>query len=198
MHIDGSAADLAQVRSVTYGLHPVFPNPNRVIRNAANGFLLTMRSDLAADETWGRFDVRVTIAFGVGKREIHIVPLEPKNPDGSLANELLALPPTADFELSKTYYDFLNRKGAFGYARQVLESAASLLEAEPMRSAAPAVLSDARLWLWQQRALCTYKDPSLPSDTRLQDALTILERECRLNLTTCDDPETLGLGGAIY
>jgi predicted acylesterase/phospholipase RssA len=198
MHIEGSAADLAQVRSVTYGLHPVFPNPNRVIRNAANGFLLKMRPDLAADETWGRFDVRVTIAFGAGQREVHIVPLELMNPDGSLANELLALPPTADFELSKTYYGFLNRKGAFGYARQVLDSAAGLLEAEPMRSAPPAVLSDALLWLGQQRALCTYKDPSLPSDTRLQDALSILQQQCGLNLTTCDEPETLGLGGAIY
>lgn len=198
MHIDGSPADLAQVRSVTYGLHPVFPNPNRVIRNAANGFQLKLRSDLAADETWGRFDVRVTIAFAVGKREIHIVPLELMNPDGSLANELLSLPPTADFELSRTYYGFLNRKGAFGYARQVLDSAASLLEAEPMRSSAPEVLREHLRWLGQQRALCTYKDPSLPSETRLQDALTILEQQCGLNLTTCDDPETLGLGGAIY
>src|SRR4051794_16283201 len=185
MHIEGSAANLAQVRSVTYGLHPVFPNPNRVIRNAADGFLLKMRSDLAADETWGRFDVRVTIAFGAGQREIHVVPLELMNPDGSLANELLALPPTADFALSQTYYGFLKRKGAFGYARQVLDSAANLLEAEPMRSAAPAVLSDALLWLGQQRALCTYKDPSLPSDTRLQDALTILQQQCGLNLTSC-------------
>ena len=75
MHIEGAPADLAQVRSVTYGLHPVFPNPNRVIRNAANGFELKMRPELAADETWGRFDVRVTIAFAAGKREIQIVPL---------------------------------------------------------------------------------------------------------------------------
>ena len=104
MHIEGSPADLARVRSVTYGLHPVFPNPNRVIRNAANGFELKMRPDLAADETWGRFDVRVTIALAAAKREIQIVPLELMNPDGSLANELLSLPPTADFELSKTYY----------------------------------------------------------------------------------------------
>ncbi len=198
MHIEGTSADRGRVRSVTYGLHPVFPNPNRVIRNPANGFQLQMRPDLAADETWGRFDVRVTIALEDGKREIHVVPLELMNPDGSLANDLWPLPPIADFELSKLYYGFLKRKSAFGYARQVLGSAATLLEAEPMRSSPPQVLSDALLWLGQQRAFCTYKDPSLPSDTRLQDALTILRQQCGLNLTTCDDPETLGLGGAIH
>lgn len=198
MRIDGSPADLGRVRSVTYGLHPVFPNPNRVIRNPANGFQLQMRSDLAADETWGRFDVRVTIARDDGKREIHVVPLELMNPDGSLANELLPMPPNADFELSKVYFGFLKRKSAYGYARQVLDSAARLLEAEPMRNAPPEVLSEALRWLAQQRALCTYKDPSLPSDTRLRDALTILQQHCGLNLTTCDDPETLGLGGAVY
>jgi predicted acylesterase/phospholipase RssA len=198
MQVDGTTADLGRVRSVTYGLHPVFPNPNRVIRNPANGFQLKIRPDLAADETWGRFDVRVTIALADGQREIHVVPLDLMNPDGSLANDLWPLPPIADFALSKLYYGFLKRKGAYGYARQVLDCAAGLLEAEPMRSAAPEVLSKELRWLSQQRAFATYKDPSLPSDTRLRDALVILEKQCGLNLTTCDDPETLGLAGAIY
>ncbi|MET0657416.1 MAG: patatin-like phospholipase family protein [Steroidobacteraceae bacterium] len=199
MRIEGvSANDLQVVRSVTYGLHPAYPNPNRVIRNPENGFELQMRSTVPADETWGRFDVRVTIACNDGTREIHIVPLDFANPDGSVAHELWPLPAIADFQLSKVWFGFLKRKSAYGYARQVLDAIGRLLESEPMRSSAPEVLRSALLWLAQQRALCTYKDPSLPSDTRLRDALAILEEQCNLNLTTCDDPETLGLGGAVY
>jgi predicted acylesterase/phospholipase RssA len=191
---------LDQIRSVTYGLHPVFHNPNRVIRNEASGFAIVMRSTVAEDETWGRFDVRVTVVFRDSTREIHIVPLNLANLDGTPARDLMPLPIDADFALSKSYYNFLKRKGAYGYARQVLAFAALQLQSDAVKDGNPEDVSNAkaRLWMSQQRAFCTYKDPSLPNDTRLRDALTILESECGLNLTTCDDPETLGLGGAIH
>src|SRR3990167_9163672 len=49
----------------------------------------------------------------------------------------------------------------------------------------------------QQLALTTYKDEELPPDARLDDALSILEA-IGLRDSGCKDPETLGLGGAIY
>jgi len=49
----------------------------------------------------------------------------------------------------------------------------------------------------QQLALNTYKDEELPPDTRLADALKILEA-IGLREPGCKDPETLGQGGAIY
>lgn len=195
--IEGQA-ELAQVRSVTYGLHPAFPNPNRVIRNEANGFLLDMSSKFAQDETWGRFDVRVTVALRDGAREIHIVPLDLAIPDSSPAPDLMPLAADADFALCKTWYGFLKRKSAYGYAREVLGRAIECLQDKSTSDGDPEAVRKARLWISQQRALCTYKDPSLPSDTRLRDALAILETECGLNLATCDDPETLGLAGAVY
>jgi predicted acylesterase/phospholipase RssA len=49
----------------------------------------------------------------------------------------------------------------------------------------------------QQEALCTYKDPLLPLDTRLRRAMKRLA-ECQGGLAGSPDPETLGLAGAIH
>jgi predicted acylesterase/phospholipase RssA len=49
----------------------------------------------------------------------------------------------------------------------------------------------------QQLALSTYKDEELPPDFRFAEALRILE-EIGLRNEHCNDPETLGLGGAVY
>src|SRR5688572_29291680 len=40
--------------------------------------------------------------------------------------------------------------------------------------------TDGAAWLAQQQALCTYKDPDLPADQRLDDALSILRTELEL------------------
>jgi predicted acylesterase/phospholipase RssA len=54
-----------------------------------------------------------------------------------------------------------------------------------------------RRTVYHQLALCTYKDPDLQADERLDRALDILRESCEdLNLTT--DQETLGITGAIY
>jgi predicted acylesterase/phospholipase RssA len=49
----------------------------------------------------------------------------------------------------------------------------------------------------QQLALSTYKDEELPPDSRLSDALKMLEA-IGLRKPECADPETLGQGGAIF
>lgn len=50
--------------------------------------------------------------------------------------------------------------------------------------------------LRQQHALCTYKDEELPAARRLDRALQILQKVSPLDRS--EDPETLGIAGAIY
>ena len=54
-------------------------------------------------------------------------------------------------------------------------------------------------WIHQQLALCTYKDEELYPETRLQQALKILEaKPLNLRQPGNDNAETLALGGAVY
>jgi predicted acylesterase/phospholipase RssA len=76
----------------------------------------------------------------------------------------------------------------FGYARRILSRA----RRSPALSEDPAL----RLKIHQQSALCTYKDPDLPVDSRLDRGLEIL-REIE-DLSQTHDQETLGLAAAIY
>ena len=82
----------------------------------------------------------------------------------------------------------LKKERAFGLGRKILDGYAG----------DPAIRGDAkaRVKLAQQRALCTYKDPDLLSDERLDTALQILKEGDDLDSTT--DRETLGLAGAIF
>ena len=54
-----------------------------------------------------------------------------------------------------------------------------------------------RLEVYQQSALCTYKDPDLQADARLDRALEIL-RQSSEDINTTTDQETLGIIGSIY
>ncbi|RPI47274.1 MAG: patatin family protein [Betaproteobacteria bacterium] len=76
----------------------------------------------------------------------------------------------------------------FGLARRILERTA----------ADPALIRDKALnvRIAQKLALCTYKDPDLAADSKLDDAECILQAAD--DLKTTKDQETLGLAGAIY
>jgi hypothetical protein len=80
----------------------------------------------------------------------------------------------------------LKRERAFGYARKVLAR---------VRKNPPEEIH-LRTRLAQAHALCTYKDPDLPPDEKLDQALSILRIDCSLD--TSLDQETLGLAGAIH
>jgi predicted acylesterase/phospholipase RssA len=82
----------------------------------------------------------------------------------------------------------LKKERAFGLGRKLLEK----------YSSDPAIRRDAtlRVRIAQQLALCTYKDPDLLPDEKLDSALQILKEGDDLERTT--DRETLGLAGAIY
>ena len=74
----------------------------------------------------------------------------------------------------------------FGYARQYLALARQ----------SSVLTRDLGRWLPQQQALCTYKDPDLPAESRLDRALTILDKGDPLQSTR--EQETLGIAGAIH
>ena len=80
----------------------------------------------------------------------------------------------------------LKAEKQFGYARQLLAHA---------RSNPSGIPSAFRLYLGQQHALCTYKDPRLLADRRYDDALRILAEVD--DLLSTKNQETLGLAGAI-
>ena len=77
----------------------------------------------------------------------------------------------------------------FGFARRLLARA----RVEPS-------LSEDRelsLTIHQQAAVCTYKDPDLQADARLDRALDILRQSCE-DIGSTTNQETLGITGAIY
>jgi predicted acylesterase/phospholipase RssA len=82
----------------------------------------------------------------------------------------------------------LKEEKAFTYARRILGRAAM----------DPRTCEDKklRLKIYQQLALCTYKDADLPADARLDRALSIL---CEIeDIGETKNQETLGLVGAIH
>jgi len=81
----------------------------------------------------------------------------------------------------------LKDKKQFGYARKLLYRARQ----------DSSINTDSKLVtrLRQQHALCTYKDPDLPTDLKFDRAFEILG-QCD-DLSTTRDQETLGIAGAI-
>lgn len=83
----------------------------------------------------------------------------------------------------------LKKKKEFGLARRLLARA----RMDPSLGDDPKL----RQTVFQQSAVCTYKDPDLQADARLDRALEILRQSCD-NIATTTDQETLGIIGAIY
>jgi hypothetical protein len=77
----------------------------------------------------------------------------------------------------------------FGLARRLLARA----RMEPSLSENAKL----RLEIHQQSAVCTYKDPDLQEDARLDRALDILRQSCE-DINATSNQETLGIMGAIY
>lgn len=84
--------------------------------------------------------------------------------------------------------EVLRRHRKFGLARRILDRIKD--DPELVRNA------NLRLRVAQKRSLCTYKDPDLPADQKLEDALHILQAAD--DLETTKNQETLGQAGAIY
>jgi transcription initiation factor IIF auxiliary subunit len=72
--LEGPPAELDQVESVTYVLHPTFHEPIRTVKDRASGFRLEA-------EGWGTFTVRLSIHHKSGKMEKRRHELVLKYPD---------------------------------------------------------------------------------------------------------------------
>lgn len=75
--IEGPASDLDRVSSVTYSLHPTFPNPIRKISSRKNKFRLRTAG-------WGVFMLYATVLNKNGMTEKLKHQLELRYPDGKL------------------------------------------------------------------------------------------------------------------
>jgi len=188
LHVAGSAPDLDRIQYVVYSLHTAFPNPNRMVRDRATAFRLRIVPGTPATDTWGTFAVRVRVVLKDAPTWRASVELELRR-DGRPALPLLDLPAGASLADHLRLAKGLKAKGAFGYARAVLADAHGHPDYENDSALREKIL--------QQEALCTYKDPLLPLDTRLADALTLLDG-CAGGLEGSTDPETLGIAGAIH
>ncbi len=93
--------------------------------------------------------------------------------------------PDTDADLLLGLAKQLKEVKEFGYARRILRLARTLL-----------IAGKTRLKIYQQSAVTTYKDPDLPTERRLKEALRLLKDGDDLDNTT--DQETLGIAGAIY
>ncbi len=87
----------------------------------------------------------------------------------------------------------LKGENRFGLARRILARARIGARSTSDKSL--------HLKILQQYALCTYKDPDLPSDTKLDRAIEILNETATVSgqtLSETNDQETLGIAGAIH
>ena len=92
---------------------------------------------------------------------------------------------TLTFEDLKSLVGALKGEQAFGDTRKLLQYA-------KQRSN----LQDHSDWIAQQLALCTYKDQNLHVDMKFDSAMSILQNS--VDLAGTQDPETLGIVGAIH
>lgn len=97
-----------------------------------------------------------------------------------------------DAEVLKPLVGALKReRGGFYWVRRLLTV---VLRGDGDRVAMAGLPSED--WAWQQLAIALYKDDGLPREQAFTEAEEILEDKLRLGTTT--DPETLGIGGALY
>jgi transcription initiation factor IIF auxiliary subunit len=75
--IEGSDSELDQIESVTYNLHPTFPNPIRTIKSRKNKFLMETAG-------WGTFTLYAKVKRKNGSTQRLKHELELRYPDGKL------------------------------------------------------------------------------------------------------------------
>ena len=73
--LDGNEAELDQVRSVTYVLHPTFQKPVRIVDTRQNKFQLSSAG-------WGAFVIRAKVLYKDGHTEVMEHQLELLYPSG--------------------------------------------------------------------------------------------------------------------
>ena len=103
----------------------------------------------------------------------------------SRVRDILKRKSTLTFEDLKSLVGNLKGEKSFGDTRKLLQYAQQRPNLEGH--------SD---WIAQQLALCTYKDQDLHVDIKFDSAMSILQKS--VDLANTQDPETLGIAGAIH
>ena len=103
----------------------------------------------------------------------------------SRVRDILKRKSTLTFEDLKSLVGNLKGEKSFGDTRKLLQYAQQRPNLEGH--------SD---WIAQQLALCTYKDQDLHVDIKFDSAMSILQKS--VDLADTQDPETLGIVGAIH
>ena len=101
------------------------------------------------------------------------------------ARDILKHNSTLTFENLKSLVENLKGDKSFGDTRKLLQYAQQCPN-----------LNRQSVWIAQQLALCTYKDQDLHVDIKFDSAMSILKKS--LDLASTQDPETLGIVGAIH
>ena len=105
--------------------------------------------------------------------------------NASRVRDILKRNSTLTFEDLKSLVGNLKGEKSFGDSRKLLQYA----QQRPN-------LKGHSDWLAQQLALCTYKDQDLHVDIKFDSAMSILHKS--VDLAGTQDPETLGIVGAIH
>ena len=105
--------------------------------------------------------------------------------NASRVREILKRNTILTFEDLKSLVENLKGEKSFGDARKLLQYAQQCPN-----------LKGHSDWIAQQLALCTYKDQNLHVDIKFDSAMSILQKS--VDLASTQDPETLGIVGAIH
>ena len=101
------------------------------------------------------------------------------------SRDILKRNPTLTFEDLKSLVGNLKGEKSFGDTRKLLQYARQLPNLKGYSN-----------WMAQQLALCTYKDQDLHVEVKFDSAMAILQKS--IDLAGTEDPETLGIAGAIH
>ena len=105
--------------------------------------------------------------------------------NASRVRDILKRNTTLTFEDLKSLVENLKGEKSFGDSRKLLQYAQQCPN-----------LKGHSDWIAQQLALCTYKDQDLHVDIKFDSAISILQKS--VDLAGTQDPETLGIVGAIH
>ena len=101
------------------------------------------------------------------------------------ARDIVKRKSTLAFEQLKNLVGNLKGENSFGDARRLLQYARQRPNLQGYSN-----------WMAQQLALCTYKDQNLHVEVKFDSATAILQQS--FDLSSTEDPETLGIAGAIH
>ncbi|HEX6911337.1 MAG TPA: tetratricopeptide repeat-containing protein [Longimicrobium sp.] len=128
---------------------------------------------------------------------VRVLPLTDPRPDPcpdalGTARRIIPSREAQTYDTEQSLIGRLKACERFDYARKLLEIWRQQPPAGDMK---PEEAERRPLWLLQQHALCTYKDPDLPTEVRLRRARDILGA---IDEAGWGESETLGLAGAIH